>query len=119
MYKLASIKSGLMAVVLGLATVAGMSAFTRSDGEKENNRVGYFYKYKLTTYTQAQIENPANYQREDQNCTTGSHVCGVSLATDNGSLAAPDTDEFNDVKDALWASEQADAAQITEIKMRN
>jgi len=106
--------------IFGLAAIAiafAASAFTTT--ENIANRSTAFYKYKLTTYTQAQIENPANYQRENAPCSTGEHVCGVSLPTDNGALSQPDADEFDNVKADLWSSEQADAASIAEIKMRN
>ncbi|KQN35821.1 hypothetical protein ASE92_06650 [Pedobacter sp. Leaf41] len=106
--------------IFGLAAIAiafAASAFTTT--ENASNRSTYFYKYKLTTYTQAQIENPANYERAVDNCGLGAHVCGVSLDTDNGPSSQPDADEFDNVKAELWSSEQADVATLAEIKMRN
>jgi len=111
-----NLSKGLMAAAFGLVLVFAGSAFTTANG----SRVGHFYRYKLTTYTQAQIQSPANYERiDDLSCNDGINVCGVFLPTDNGSLSQPSAAEFNAVKGDLWASEQADEAISENILMKN
>lgn len=109
---LKNLSRGLVAVAFGLTLVFTGSAFKA--------KTGHFYRYKLTTYTQAQIKSPANYERiDDLSCADGINVCGVYLPTDNGTLSQPNSTEFDAVKNDLWASEQADEAVSEDILMKN
>lgn len=105
----------VMAIVMGIAA----SAFTTKTPAKSPDTL-FFYKYQLTSTTQANIQNIANYKRESLSCSGTNHVCGILLPTDQGANQQPLASEFNPEKTPLWDSEQASASVDPDvIKMRN
>ncbi|MFC4141232.1 hypothetical protein ACFOWC_02565 [Pedobacter mendelii] len=106
-------------VLLAVASITSMSAFTQTGKENESHKLGAFYKYKLTTYTESQIKLASNYERAEESCSGIQNVCGVYLDTDNGISSQPDVSEFNDIKNDLWLSQQAHSPASSEIAMRN
>lgn len=108
---------GLVVLLLGFGLVVMQSAFT---APKETKNVsGYLFRYKLNSYTKLQVENIANYERSNESCPNGEHVCGVYLATDQPLSSQPDADEFDAAKEQLWDSEVNKLPEIPTIIMRN
>lgn len=108
----------ILAIVVSIGFAFGFYGMKQKPALPELKSTGYYYRYTLTTYTEAQIKNINNYVRSEISCEPGEHVCGVFLATDTGSGQQPNSTEFDAVKDDLWSSEVNGAAQLTTISMR-
>ena len=106
--------------ILSLIAFVIASAFTMAVKKEDAKSVvaNYFYRYTSGSTAQVDIQNIANYQRVDASCAGGEKVCGVYLATNKPIGSQPVPAEFNAVKSQLWASEQANAATIPTISMK-
>ncbi|WP_316841942.1 hypothetical protein [Pedobacter gandavensis] len=110
---------GLVVLLLGFGLVVMQSAFTAPKETTKQNVTGFLFQYKLDSYTLPEIQDIANYERSDESCPTGEHVCGVYLETDQPLNTQPDTDEFDAAKGQLWNSEVSKTPQNSTIIMRN
>jgi hypothetical protein len=98
-----------IAIILALAT----SAFTAKKTS------GAFYQYTSSSHAQSDIQNVNNYVRADVSCGGSDNVCGVTLATDEGTGNAPDPTEFSAESTNLWASQQNNSAADANISMKD
>lgn len=108
----------VIALVVSIGFAFGFYGLKQKPALPDAKATGYFYRYVLTTYTEAQIKDISNYVRSEVGCEPGEHVCGVILPTDTGSGQQPNSTEFDAVKNDLWSSEVNGAAQLTTISMR-
>lgn len=109
----------MLVVIAGLVLALGASAFISPKKQQTAPFTGYFYKYKLSVYDESNIRNINNYERSNDACSPGVHVCGVLLPTNQTLGQPPVSGEFSSVEDDLWNSEDAGSAQTPDISMRN
>lgn len=102
-----------------VAMVIALGSFSLMSFKKSEVQTSYFYEYTSSSTSQLDIENINNYQRSEQSCEPGDHVCGVNLPSNTGLGNPPNTAEFDAVKSQLWASEQSGEAQTDQIQMKD
>jgi len=107
--------------LIALVGIAVLSAFAVSNTDTKKPTNTYFYKYTGPANPIIDdIQDRTNYQRFELSCDDGDHVCGVYLDTDGIEGAYPDTDEFDEVKDELWTSEDEESSELPgQIIMKN
>ncbi len=108
-----------LAFIMAFTIAVGVSAFKKPEKVKAKTTSGYFYKYKLSVYDATNLQTIGNYERSNDACSPGSHVCGVFLPSDATLGDPPNSGEFSNVVSTILDSEAAGSAQSGDISMRN
>lgn len=112
----------LKKIIPAFAIIAGLFLAMATSGFKEGANANvnpYFYKYKLATFAQTDIQNPANYVRSSSGCGGSYDVCGVLLTIDKGTGNPPDASDFGSQSANLWNSQQGHGAVGPNIQMQH
>lgn len=106
----------VFAIIIALALAFAVSGF--HEGPSEKNTL-YFYEYVGPDFSQANIQDPDNYERSSQSCSGAYNVCGVLLSLDEGMGNPPDPSDFSTESTNLWSAQQQHKAVNGNIIMKN
>ena len=116
-------KAGLGALALFLTAGLLTLTFAFTNGTKKaavkKTQTLAWYQYQPSTYSQLDVEDPANYVRVTSapGCAESTNICAIEL-TDNGPDSNPTFDST--IKEQLWEAQNHTAPEVpANIKMKN